>query len=303
MAGHWTDLYSFVFGAVRYQDLAYLILSGDEMVTEKIPHSIVIEWDNGTWNDGGQLSWRTAGVAIASKPREQLIVVGEFGDVLLLGSGDRHEEHVWHGERSPAERGPLRGIRSIGDSVFAVGMDRQVYRRDRAGVWSVHDSGLPPTIDTDAISGLESIDGFDEQDLYAVGWDGEIWWFQRRSWQQIASPTNLILTDVCCGGDGQVYACGQLGTILRGREGRWDILEQDAVKEDLWHAVWFGGSLYVASLNALYTLVGDELEIVDPDVDPAPETFFHLSVRDNVMWSIGAKDVLAFDGESWHRID
>lgn len=302
MAGHWTDLYSFVFGAVRYKDLAYLVLANDEMSEQKIPHSIVIEWDNGVWNDGGQLPWRTAGVAVAVKPLEQLVALGEFGSVLLLGSGDRHEEQVWQRDSSPADRGPMRGVRTIGESVYAVGMDRQIYQRQASGAWRSFDADLRPPPESEVVVGLEAIDGFDEQEMYAVGWEGEIWWFDAGTWTNVASPTNLVLTDVCCGGDGVVYACGQAGMVLRGRESRWEMVGQEVVRDDLWNSAWFDGHMYFASLDALYMLDGDDLEIVDPDVEGV-ETYHHLSTRDDVLWSVGAKDVVAYDGMNWSRID
>jgi hypothetical protein len=34
-----------------------------------------------------------------------------------------------------------------------------------------------------------------------------------------------------------------------------------------------------------------------------PDTYFKLSAMQEAMWSVGAKDVMAFDGASWMRID
>ena len=35
----------------------------------------------------------------------------------------------------------------------------------------------------------------------------------------------------------------------------------------------------------------------------SPKTCYRLSADDGVLWSIGAKDVLAFDGKTWTRIN
>ena len=63
-------------------------------------------------------------------------------------------------------------------------------------------------------AGFEDICGFNLTEVYAVGWNGEIWQWEGVRWIDRPSPTNLILTGVCCGTDGNVYACGQNGTLI-----------------------------------------------------------------------------------------
>jgi hypothetical protein len=55
-------------------------------------------------------------------------------------------------------------------------------------------------------------------------------------------------------------------------------------------------------MRTVYRLEGDRLKPVGFGKD-LPRTCFHLSAADGVMWSIGAKDLMAFDGKSWTRID
>lgn len=302
MPGHWTDQFSFVSGAVRYRDLTYLVLSNDEMAASKTPHSIYVEWDNGSWNNGGRVDWLTAGIAIASHPLEQMAAVGEFGGALLLGSGDRHEEKIGSGKNTPAGRGPLRGIRNIGGRIYAVGMNRQVYRREGPNRWSPQDQGARTDPKTDKVVGFEAIDGFSEEEIYAVGWDGEIWEFDGTNWDQRDSPTNLILLDISCGDGNQAYVCGQAGTLIRGRHDQWETIEQEATKDDFWSSAWFEGHLYLSTMSAVYRLDGTNLQMVDMGED-SPDTCFYLSSGDGVLWSIGAKDIMAYDGIRWTRID
>lgn len=235
MAGHWTGEFSYVKGVVRYKDLAYVSLIGDEVAKKKHSQSILVEWDAGTWRgeDESSLEWDTVGAALALKPLEQALFLGEGGQVFCMGSGDMHGESVASVESSPTERGPMRGIRTIGERVYAVGMDRQVYRRDASCKWQAIDKGARPKDGSEEVVGFESIDGFDEQEIYAVGWDGEIWLYNGRTWKQKDSPTNMVLVDVCCGGDGQAYACGRVGTLVRGRANRWAMVEHQGLSADI----------------------------------------------------------------------
>lgn len=302
MAGQWTDLFSYVTGVVRKKNLGYLVLSDDEVSKKRISNSGFVQWRDGKWGDGGDTNWLTAAVAITNHPLEQLIALGENGTVLLLGSGDRHEEQIGSGKFSPKSRGPMRGIRNIGGNIYVVGMNRQVYRREGLNNWVSIDNGARPSAKSEEVVGFESIDGFSETEIYAVGWEGEIWKYDGKAWTQLDSPTNYVLVNVCCGGNGHTYACGRNGMLVRGRGDKWDIVGQENVTDDIWGLAWFNSKLYISTMDSIYTLEEDELEIVDMGKDQA-KTCYHLSAADGVLWSIGAKDVMSYNGKKWTRID
>ena len=118
----------------------YLSLISDETAKLRVPDAQFVMWNQGEWLDGGERDWNLAGLAVAKQPLEQMIAVGEWGDVLCAGSGDVHDEHVTSGQRDPAakgpkDRGPMRGVRRIGSRIYAVGMDRQAYRREGSSRW------------------------------------------------------------------------------------------------------------------------------------------------------------------------
>lgn len=300
MGGHWTDQFSFVHGAVRNRTTGYLALVGDEVAERKIPQAIFVVFHQNQWLNGADRKWRVAGMAVAKKPLEQLIAVAEWGDVLCMGSGDTHDEHVLAGKGGPKDRGPMRGARRIGDFIYACGMDRQVYRRDVQARWS--DVGPKPRGKAKGTSGLEALDGFGDKEIYSVGWDGEIWKYDGKAWQLAPSPTNLVLVDVCCAGDGVVYACGRKGLLLRGRDQTWSIVDTGDMREDIWSLAWFEDRLYLSTMYSVYTLGPDGLQDVDMGKD-VPESCYRLSTSDGLLWSIGEKDVMAFDGKNWTRVD
>jgi hypothetical protein len=112
----------------------------------------------------------------------------------------------------------------------------------------------------------------------------------------------MVLVDVCCGGDGMVYACGREGLLLKGRNQSWQILDLGEMNQDIWSLAWFEGRLYLSTMYRLFKLEGNTLAAVDTGSEH-PKTCYRLSAADGVLWSIGGKDVLAFDGKTWTRID
>jgi hypothetical protein len=63
---------------------------------------------------------------------------------------------------------------------------------------------------------------------------------------------------------------------------------------------FFDGQLYVSSTHLVYLLENGKLNPVDFG-DDLPRTCYHLSAADGIMWSVGAKDVMEFDGSDWVR--
>ncbi|MNZ15639.1 hypothetical protein D3C78_325930 [compost metagenome] len=302
MAGHWTHTFSFVTGAVRFFDLSYIAMSGDELDREKIPHSYFSEWDSGTWRDLGKTLWPTAGIAIAKTPIQQMCAVGMYGGVKLAGSGDVHEEQIGANQEAIRARGPLRGVRTIGQHVYVVGMNRQAWRRDDAHQWTSIDQAARPADGSKEVVGFEAVDGFAESDIYAVGWNGEIWHYDGSGWHQKQSPTNIVLTRVLCAGNGVVYASGRKGLLLKGRDDSWEVIDHQSMIDDIWDLAWYHDKLYLSTMHGLFTLDQDKLLAVDFGED-SPNSCYHLSAADGVLWSIGGKDIMAFDGNNWTRID
>lgn len=156
--------------------------------------------------------------------------------------------------------------------------------------------GAPP-----AVVGFNAIDGASEDDVFAVGYRGEIWRAMAARWQRLESPTNAILHRVRVAQPNLAYAGGQRGVLLRGRGERWEPIVHDATRDDLWGMEWFGGSLYVASESAVFRLADDDtLEVVG---ERTLEYCGHLSAADGVMWSFGTKQLAwTVDGSAWNDV-
>lgn len=97
---------------------------------------------------------------------------------------------------------------------YACGMKRQVYRRADRGCWTLLDAGPTPE---PGVNGFEAIDDFSEKEIYAVGWEGEIWQYDSAMWHRRHDGTHVILVDLVCAGDDQFYVLGQSRKLVRGR--------------------------------------------------------------------------------------
>ncbi len=293
---HYFKGLSITTGAVRYRDLCYLLTTKDSLSKEKIPHTRIYEIDQGRIG-GIDLDWIGVSGTVCHFPEEKFIALGETGNIYTLGGKQIKEE-----QPVTQEEILFREIRGISKGrAYAVGPARKVFRRDAPDKWSDISAPMPePENLLDA--GFESIDGKTESDIYAVGWGGEIWHFDGNYWEKIDYLTNLALYKIRYAGDGFFYACGQMGTVLKGYAGQWEIVENNVTVEDFWGIEWFAGNIYISSLYLLYVLENGNLSPVDFGEVAPPSTCYHLSAADGILWSVGAKDIMQFDGNEWTRI-
>ncbi|AKJ29690.1 hypothetical protein [Caldimonas brevitalea] len=290
--------YVHITGAVNAAGQGMVVCIEEEYAEERVQHAHLIEWDTKQWRYRTRVDWAAVSVCDTDFG---WVVLGPRGQALALTPGSATQESVDTPEEGPATTGLMSRVRNIDGGVYAVGMRRQLYLRHATGVWERQDEGLRRTSAAEGVVGLQSIDGFARDDLYAVGWKGEIWRGRPSHWERIASPTNFVLADVCCAPDGQVYAVGQRGTLLRGRESRWEQLEFEGPKEDFWGAAWYGDRLLLSSLRSVYAYDGRELQRLDMGEIGLPSCY-HLSSRGAWLWSVGLRSISAFDGTTWTEL-
>ena len=300
-----TPQFNFITGAVRRRDIVYASMvpkSGDPDMRDV---SFPLSWLGTEWSrddDYAFLPWSVVRIAVAKYPFEQGVFVGAWGEAYVIGAGESHEETIAT-EDGPRQRGPLRSACSAEGRVLAVGMDRQAWRRDDAYLWTSIDQGMRPDPgDTEAV-GLEAVSAFSADEIYACGHRGELWRRDAATWRNLPLDTNLVLTSICCAGDGAVYVAGQSGVLLAGRGDRFAFLDSDPIAGTVWDLAWYNGNLYLATDTILYRR--DAQGVIAP-VDLSrlgAATFNHLDASDEVLWSFGEQDVLALDGSTWTRID
>jgi hypothetical protein len=282
-------------GTLRSRDVAYILAEDEDLVEQDKSHTVVLTWHNGNWFRHF-LEWVAKSACVVRTPKSQLVAIEGAGRFLVFGQGEVSEGVITIIPTPDGKLGPFRKARAISGDAYAVGLGGLAMKRSVSGQWIAIDRNLPSEAD------LESIAGFSDTELYAVGWRGQIWRYDGHLWHLVASPANSILTEVVCAPDGLVYCVGQMGVILRGRDDSWEEVQQNNFQADLWGAEWFNGGLWVSTMTSVYSLVSGNLQSANFGEDH-PETAYELSAADGQLWSIGRKDIMAHDGEKWRRIE
>ena len=239
------DSREFIRGAARYRDLVYILSKGKALMKEDIAHTSLLGIYQGKWGDNTRTAWNSTALAVAKKPSERLVFIGEDGEVCTYVGGKTTKEAI-----KPAPK-MIRHARTVDGHVFACGMARQVYKRVGERKW---ENISAPKPEPGEEVGFEAIDGYSEKELYAAGWNGEIWEMKDGKWIKHQSQGKAILTAVCCAGDGFVYAAGQGGIFFKGRHDQWEAMKLKNVDDDLWDLCWFNNKLYVSTMTGLFTL-------------------------------------------------
>jgi hypothetical protein len=298
------DTSTFLSGCAPLPDLFFFAKELDELVENGMPNSSFFCFDEeDTASQFRKYDESVNWPAIAmttSKPE------GSSRDVVAIGpNGDYWELIPSTAQETIGKitdfQGNLRTLSVIDETIFACGMGRVVLQREGKGQWK--SIGPDPTKDDADIIGFEDIDGYSKAEMYAVGWGGEIWWFDNGTWRRVDSPTSANLTALCCAGDGAVYIVGDNGIMLRGRRDAWSVIDTDR-KENLMDVAFYNGTIYVTTDFRILKLMDEKL-VNDTDfADPndLPVTCLHLLSAADGLISLGTKDVFRRQLDSWKRL-
>lgn len=240
------------------------------------------------------------------RPNPHLLVVSPFGKVKVIGPGGVSDAPLVMAN-GPLERGPLLDARFVGKHAYVAGMHRQLYRREISDSgtadWVRCDGGLVLPSPSAEVVGLCSVDGFDEDEMYAVGWQGEVWTGRPGSWQSVPPLTNLKLERVLCAPDGRVYAVGQAGLLLKGRGMSWSVLPNEVTTDGFWGCTWYRDRLWLCTRKRLYVLdKDDQLTDVSASLPDGADTGW-LDADETTLWSIGPRSLsYTDDGKTWQQV-
>ena len=293
----------FVFqrGCVGNKDIQCFLTFNHDAATKEVPNGQLFILKNGKNWSFRDFSWIGVSLSLETDPVVQCYVLGRNGELLVGTSKGFHEEFIQSGGQSPLTRGPLQDIQVINHTVYAVGMGRQVYKRVGQDHWVTLEVGIPAP-PRDKIVGFNALAGWGESEMYAVGWTGEIWFYDGIKWALMDSPTNRILRDVVIGSEGTLYACGKGGIVLSGKHGNWGLIDYEGQLADWLTMAWFKGLLYLGDGYSLYVLKGDKLEEISI---PGESTLPIINLDSNTAMLLAIGGDCAFiteDGNDWKRL-
>lgn len=276
-------------GAVHSREDVLILAGLGRLDEEHTAHTIILKWSGTLPWRGITVNWSAGSCCATSVSRQRFYLLGINGEFWLLHDNDLSEKQV--GEDS------LRAMAVIGRYIYAVGVAGRILRSEDGQSWErlVHAEVANNHL-------LEGIAAYASDEIYAVGAEGAIVLLRPAKAERVDSPTNLVLSAVCRGPDDVLYACGQRGTISRGRGHEWALIEHSVTNEDLWDIQTFQGRIFLTSTNFLYELKSGTLETVCFKHDIA-FTFHKLaSAGDGALLSVGQKDAFLFDGSQWIRL-
>ncbi|QSQ19526.1 hypothetical protein JY651_29935 [Pyxidicoccus parkwayensis] len=190
-------------------------------------------------------------------------------------------------------RGPLERVRAVDGAFFACGRGGQFYRV-QSGSWLRLERGLDPWRE----NAFLDLDGFARDDLYVVGMDGVAAHFDGSRWRYLHPPTRAHLYAVRCLSRGEVVVAGAEGTLYRGGRHGWRALQRGTTAESFWSICAYGQKLYLTSgLHGLHTYARGTFSDVTPGMH-RPLTH-RLDAAGDVLWSVGPRSLLRFDGTTW----
>jgi hypothetical protein len=211
----------------------------------------------------------------------------------------------------------------IGSRLYACGDGGQVYRRTDgplgSGRWEHLDRSL--LVDPDArvdwllrrpgASAVEDkvyfcVDGPREDEIYVIGTRGTILHWGGAAVTALPKVTDAALTRVLVEDEDRIWICGRDGTLLRGnmRDGFRDVGVSG--RQGFASMALYDGKLYLASTanpRGLFVFDRGRMQQVTCGLRPDIADTHTVESIDGVLWVVGSKDILRFDGRRWERID
>jgi hypothetical protein len=296
-----------ITGFVVRPDFGYVLTEG-EVTKDGVTSGVMLKWSGGGWSVVHLpfLAPICVDVVPGADPKRpgELTAISVAGDFLRTGTlVQREEGKIDPTPNGPSARGWIRDLKRVGPNLYAVGMKRQAYLREPGASWRHIDQGIAQGLvaEKEQLSGLNGVDGFSPEEVYAGGLEGEIWRWDGARWHAVHSPTNAPLNAVHRSGD-FIYMAGGSGVVLRGRGDDFEVVATEDDKANLYGLHGFGGEVYVASQRKVYRLKDGALEEVDFGLGE-PVTTGSLHAAGGVLWSLGVHHLVSTkDGVTWSQL-
>ncbi len=236
---------------------------------------------------------------VAHKPKPQLVAVSHSLAVRVIGSGESLKETIPDRDDGGPLRGGIRKLRTIDGWVYLCGGNNSLARREGPSVWKNYTVDIPnPERDDDFHNTFEDVDGFDENDIYCVGREGQVFHYDGISWQQRDFPSNQDMRTVCCADDGFVYISGFKGATYKGRDDEWARISGPEIQLPFKDMVWHDDKLWCTNDNGVWVVSDGKLARAElPDGIGAYAG--NLSTGDGVLLLSGYGGAAFLENKKW----
>jgi len=287
-----TDKFALRRGRIHDRDMVFFLTHHRTAAAAGIPNAQVFFRQTGIDWAYHDMEWEGLDLALTGAPQVTCWVLGTGGRVLVGSEGGFEQERIPQAEAAALDADEVyTRIEPLGDRLAAAGAGGRVALRD-AGGWEP----LPPPANAGRIRALA---GTGPQDLLAVGDRGAVWRRDERGWHAEQSTVEHTLYDVVKAADGQAFACGEAGVVLRREAGAWRRLDLEDIHNTFRSAAWFQDRLYLADGQGLFALGQGKLTRIPLGGDP-PARIHQLDTRDQHLLAV-AEDQAHYtpDGTSW----
>ena len=244
---------------------------------------------------------------------KNFITMSNEGDVAFVGEEATIEKIPEAGVFSDDAKGwgYMSAFRQIDGLLYAVGGGGQIYKRAASGQWGHMDTGIlqSPSVKDRLL--FTDINGPHSDDIYvcgdipsAYGLAGQLYHWNGLAWNLLPTPSSERLTSIHVQKSGDVWVCGANGTLMRGDWKRGFIDVSTVDDNQLFYSLTeLDDIIYLASNFGLFMFDGKTISEVATGLNPELQDAHVIQSIDNVLWSIGFKDIARFDGSNWKRID
>ncbi|BCH62450.1 MULTISPECIES: hypothetical protein [Rhizobium/Agrobacterium group] len=157
---------------------------------------------------------------------------------------------------------------------------------------------------------LWNLSGLSEDSIYFAGEKKKVYWFDGEKITEIPTEADRGLLSIFVENEDRVWVAGRDGNFLVGNH-KTGFRDLDALRGiDGWPSfngmTMFNGRLYLSSYadpRGLFVFDGHHVEQVRSGLTPDIEDVSAVDAVDGVLWVMGRKDLLRYDGTHWERID
>lgn len=313
---------TFRTGMAFTDDVAILVGAADALDTfERFTRTFSYEADRDYWSHFDD-DFRVTSASYFGPEFENFddyVVLSEEGHVRYVG------QHAPITEKIPGAGifsegavnwGYVADIQQIGEHLYVCGYRGQVYKRRGPNDWVHMDDGLlqPPGSPRAQNIALSAINGPDKNAIYAVGYRHADWlppaafFWNGERWRELELPKVAErLTNLYVESASRIWLCGANGTLLLGNADD-GFTSLSTVKDNqiflslckYRDVIFLGSNLGLYAYDPVNHAGG--IRKVVTGLDPEIRDANVVDAVDRVLWSIGPKDIVRYDGEKWERV-